>query len=230
MSHCVDSDGDGTAIFSGPLGMTIDHTGTYAYVGNISGNTVSSCTIVPTTGKLTNCINNSFGFNAPIGVTINSLGNRVYVANTGLGEIFLCSINPADGTFTSSINADGDGSAIFNGPALMSLTAAGTRMYISDNGFGTGDSVSECSVNLITGKLYNCGDSGVGPIFFSPAAVTLNTLNSKIYISNNGTGSAGTTVSLCQINSSIGKLTSCADADGDGTAVFSGPAGVSLLR
>lgn len=227
LTACVNADGDGTAIFSGPLGILINATGTFAYVANIANNTVTSCSINPTTGKLFNCIVSDQTFSAPVAlVKMNGVGNHAYVSNTGAAFISLCMVNPTTGTLSNCVDANGDGSAIFNGPALMSITAADTRIYVSENGGGAGTSVKFCSINLITGKLYNCQDSGVGPIFSAPVAVTLNAANTQLYVSNN----AGTTVSVCNINSNTGSLTSCVNSDGDSTAVFSAPAGVTLRR
>ncbi len=223
LSACANSDGDGTAVFDGPLGITLDSSLTRAYIPSINANTVALCNINPSTGQLINCANTGGTFASPISATFNALRSQVYISNTGDGTISLCTVDFNNGNLTNCINSDGDGSAVFNGPALISFSGMG-RVYVSNNGNGAGTSVSLCSVNLITGKLFGCSDSGVGPIFNAPVSVALNSDNTLLYVTNN----ASTTVSLCAVNTTTGKLTSCANADGDGTAVFSSPAGIEL--
>lgn len=222
LSGCANSDGDGTAVFNGPLGITLDSSLTRAYVPSINANTVDVCTIT-NTGKLTNCANTGGAFVNPISATFNALRSQVYISNTGDGSISVCAVNFNTGDLTNCTNSDGDGSAVFSGPALISFSGTG-RVYVSNNGMGAGTSVSLCYVNLITGKLFGCADSGVGPIFNAPVSVALNADNTLLYVSNN----ASTTISACVINPTTGKLTSCANADGDGTAVFNNPAGIVL--
>jgi DNA-binding beta-propeller fold protein YncE len=223
LSECVNADGDGSAIFAGPLGVTLDLLGTHAYVGNLGDNTVSVCTVNASSGKLEACFVTGGPFMGPV-MAFDASGTRAYVSNTADGSISLCNINTSTGALSGCANADGDGSAVFNGPAFMSITASGTRLYVSDNGGGGGTSVSFCSINLITGKLFACQDSGVGPVFNGPVGVVLNAATTQMYVPNN----AGTTVSLCSINASTGQLISCSNSDGDGSAVFSSPSGVAL--
>jgi DNA-binding beta-propeller fold protein YncE len=223
LSSCANSDGDGTAVFNGPLGITLDSSLTRAYIPSINANTVDVCTIAANTGKLIDCVNTGGAFVNPISATFNALRSQVYISNTGNGTISLCAVDFNTGNLTNCINSDGDGSAVFSGPALISFSGTG-RVYVSNNGMGAGTSVSLCYVDEINGKLFACGDSGVGPIFNAPVSVSLNSDNTLLYVTNN----ASTTVSKCVVNTTTGKLTSCANADGDGTAVFSSPAGIVL--
>jgi DNA-binding beta-propeller fold protein YncE len=106
----------------------------------------------------------------------------------------------------------------------LAFNADETRVYVSNNNSGLGTTVTLCSVNLVTGKLSSCQDSGAGAIFTSPASVNLNPANTLIYIANQ----AGTSVTECSVNATTGLLSGCTNSDGDGTAVFSGPAGIIL--
>jgi 6-phosphogluconolactonase (cycloisomerase 2 family) len=226
LSDCSNSDGDGTAIFNGPLGFSLDPSGTHAYIPSINSSSVTSCNVEQSTGKLTGCLNtgNPGDFTTPIDIVFNAAGTRAYISNTFIGTVSLCSVNTSTGALSGCVNADSDGTAIFAGPALMNMNASGSRLYVSNNNLGTGTSVSICSINLITGKLYGCSDSGVGSIFGSPVSVTLNAANTILYVSNN----SAATVSSCSINSNTGRLNACVNSDGDGSAIFSGPAGVTL--
>lgn len=221
LSGCADVDGDGSAVFSGPLDVRFDDSFTQVYVSNLANNTVSLCSVNSSTGKFSACATTGNSFTTPAGISLNRAGTRAYVSNDASATtVSLCSRNLTTGTLSGCVNADGDGSAVFAGPSSAIFNAAETRVYITNNDGGTGTTVTLCSVNLITGKLSNCQGSGAGAIFLSPAFSELNSNNTLIYISNQ----TGTSVTLCSVNPTTGLLSGCGNADGDGSAVFSGPA------
>lgn len=225
LSSCANVDGDGSAVFSGPSHVAFNTSGIKAYVSNLADNSISLCSVNLSTGKFTGCAGTGSGFSFPVGLKFTTDGKRAYVGNDATSTtISLCSVNTTTGALTGCTNADGDGSAVFSGPAFITFDATETRMYVSNNNSGTGTTVSLCSVNLLTGKLSNCQDSGAGPIFTSPTSVNLNPANTTIYIANQ----VGTSVTQCSVNAITGLLSGCANADGDGSAVFSGPAGIIL--
>lgn len=225
LSGCANVDGDGSAVFSGPSHVAFSFSGTKAYVSNLASGVISLCSVNLSTGKFTECATAGTGFSFPVELKLSTRGTRAYVGNDATSStVSLCAVNTTTGELTACANADGDGTAVFAGPAFMAFNEDETRVYVSNNNSGTGTSVTLCSVNLVTGKLSNCRDSGAGAIFSSPASVNLNPANTLIYIGNQ----TGTSVTLCTVNATTGLLSGCANSDGDGTAVFSGPAGIIL--
>ncbi len=223
LSACSNADGDGSAVFNGPTNITFNSTGSQAFVSNINSGEISVCSVDlssgPNAGTFTGC-QSVAGFSFPIELQFTSNFTRAYVANGA----FNTSISLCSGTLTGCSNADGDGSAVFDGPAFMALDATETRMYVSNNGSGSGTTVALCSVNASTGALNNCQDSGAGAIFMSPGSVNLNAAGSRLYVANQ----TDTTVTQCDVDTSTGVLSGCVDASGDGSAVFDGPAVIVL--
>jgi len=224
LSGCANVDGDGSAVFSGPSHVAFNSSGTKAYVSNLASSIISLCSVNLSTGKLTNCASTGSGFSFPVELKFTTGYTRAYIGNDASTTVSLCSVNSITGKLTGCANSDGDGSAAFNGPAFLAFNADETRVYVSNNNSGLGTTVTLCSVNLVTGKLSSCQDSGAGAIFTSPASVNLNPANTLIYIANQ----AGTSVTECSVNATTGLLSGCTNSDGDGTAVFSGPAGIIL--
>lgn len=225
LSGCANVDGDGSAVFSGPSHVAFNASGTQGYVSNLASGIISLCSVNLTTGQFTECAGAGSGFSFPVELKLTTGGTRAYVGNDASSTtVSLCSVNTTTGALTGCVNSDGDGSAVFSGPAFMAFNANESRVYISNNNSGTGTTVSVCAVNLVTGKLSSCQDSGAGAIFNSPGSVNLNPANTLLYIANQ----TGTSVTLCSVNASTGLLSGCTNADGDGSAVFSGPAGIIL--
>jgi 6-phosphogluconolactonase (cycloisomerase 2 family) len=225
LSDCANVDGDGSAVFSAPTYVAFNAFGTHAYVSNLITGTISLCSVNLDTGKFTGCASAGSGFSFPIELILTTGGTRAYVGNDASSTtISLCSVDTTTGDLTGCADSDGDGSAVFSGPAFIAFNATQTRMYVGNNNSGTGTTVTSCSVNLATGKLSNCQDSGAGPIFTSPASVRLNPSNTLAYVANQG----GASVTQCSVNASTGLLSGCGNADGDGTAVFNAPTGIIL--
>lgn len=225
LSGCANVDGDGSAVFSGPSFVAFSFTGNNAYVSNLASGIISLCLVNTSTGQFTGCAGAGSGFSFPVELNLSIRGTRAYVGNDASSTtISLCTVDTTTGALTGCVNADGDGTAVFAGPAFIAFNTDETRIYVSNNNSGTGTTVTLCSVNLVTGKLTSCQDSGAGAIFASPGSVRLNAANTLLYIANQ----TGTSVTLCSVNATTGLLSGCANADGDGTAVFSGPAGIIL--
>ena len=208
-SNCVDTGGTG---FSDPEGITLNATGTIAFVGDFLDNTVSRCDVNPTTGDFSNCANTGgTGFDAPIGIQLNVSDTLAYIVNRRNNTVSRCDVNPTTGAFSNCANTGGTG---FFGPADIQLNSSDTLAYIV-NAFG--GSVSRCDVNPTTGAFSNCADTG-GTGFDNPRGIELNSSDTLAYISNVGEGN--NTVSRCDVNPATGAFTNCADTGGTG---FSSP-------
>ena len=86
-------------------------------------------------------------------------------------------------------------------PSGIAINSYGTIAYIANSGANT---VSQCAVNISTGALSGCINSG-GTGFDQPMGITLNTDGTIAYVANYGGG----TVSQCVINSQTGALSGC---------------------
>ena len=208
-------DTDGTLIdcaytgsgFSKPFDITINSAGTFAYVANFSGTTVSRCSF-NASGELIDCIA-AGTFNSAGSVAIAPNGNYAYVPTTSANNVYKCTIEP-NGTFSScAVTVTG-----FNVPQRIIINSAGTYAYISSYG---DDSITKCTINA-GGDLISCASTGSG--FSSPEAMAINAAGNVMYISNFN----GQNISKCAING-VGDLSGCTDASG---TIFNFPEGLAF--
>lgn len=88
-----------------------------------------------------------------------------------------------------------------------------------------GNSISLCDVSSLDGSLTNCSITASSP-FTNPEAVALNPNNTLLYVANiNAASMSSSTVSFCQIDSTSGALTGCADTNG---GPFDGADGIGI--
>lgn len=87
------------------------------------------------------------------------------------------------------------------------------------------NSMSLCDVRPLDGSFENCSITASGP-FNNPEAVGLNPDNSLLYIANiSAANMAASTVTFCEVDSTTGALSNCANANG---GPFNGADGVSI--
>ncbi|MDH4120576.1 MAG: beta-propeller fold lactonase family protein [Deltaproteobacteria bacterium] len=105
-----------------PSIITVDLTGKFAYVGNLSTNNVSAYSIASTTGALSAVTGSPFaaGLGA-YGATVEPTGRFAYVANRNSNDVSAYSIDPTTGVLTQ-IDADPVAAGIQN-------YAAGTQPF-----------------------------------------------------------------------------------------------------
>ena len=197
LSGCT-STGNG---MTGPIGLVIK--GSMAYVSDQGSGTIFQCSIDPT-GDLTGCTGLPVS-GAFIGqVAVN--GSTLYVLLATQAAILRCAIG-ASGLVSACVTDSAAvilGALEFNGGFAYATTANNT--------------VLQCMVDNSTGMLSGCVDSGAGPIFNGPLAMTI--FGGFAYVVNRGNN----TVSQCTVGAN-GGLSNCADAGASG---LSSPFGIAI--
>ncbi|MFZ4076546.1 MAG: beta-propeller fold lactonase family protein [Legionellaceae bacterium] len=152
-SSCADS--GATTGSDSPQALAFNAANTIAYIAT-SGTTVYQCNVNASTGGLESCggsgatdVSNSYG------ITLNTLGTLAYITNSaGSGSVTVCDVNPTDGSLYSCSNTS---PTVFNFPLNIALNSDQTLAYV-ENYFG--DTVSKCAIDVGTGNLSSCVDSG----------------------------------------------------------------------
>ena len=145
------------AVGSGPIGVTVNATGTRVYVSNLVSNSVSVIDTATNAASATVPVGAS-----PGGIAVNPAGTRVYVANLDTNSISV--IDTATNTVTATI-------AVGTSPAGIAVNPAGTRVYVP-NSDGSTISVIDAATNaVITSVAVGAG----------PQAVALNAAGTRMY-------------------------------------------------
>ena len=151
---------------STPNGITVDPSGTHAYVANFGDGTVSQYTITPTTGVLVPMtpatVSSGTAGSEPASVTINAARGVAYVPNYGDGTVAVFSISPTTGALTLNNLLTVTVGATTQ-VDLVLLDPTGAFAYVSSPGTGGVNKVFQYSVSQTTG--------GLTPL--APASVTL---------------------------------------------------------
>ena len=145
-------------------GITLNPSGTFAYVANNSGG-IFYCPIDKTTGELGVChLTGTLGLSAA-GITLNAAGTVAYETERG-GAISVCTASPSTGLLTGCVpTATGVTLAVWGNVAI---NTAGTYAYAPNH-----NHVSLCSsVDPTTGALSGCSDTG-GNSFNEPSGIAL---------------------------------------------------------
>lgn len=204
--NCIDSLATG---LSGPFGIVLESSGTYAYISNNQSNIITRCTV---SGKyLINCTNSGANsIDTPFWLNLNNTQQYMFISNNyGSYPITQCTLN--GGNLTSC----GSSGANLSGDRMRQVTpnASGNYSFVSvylDN------KVETC--NTSGSSLSNCVDSGAtglnGPIY-----LVLNKAGTYAFISNYNNSS------IVQCSVSGGTLSNCSNT---GATNLSGPEGLFL--
>lgn len=173
--------------------LTVRSDYTKAYIANLSGNTVSTCSI-SSPGTLSGCttVNSGNGFSAPKQITIN--GNYAYIVNSG-GSISMCQI--IAGSLGTSCSPTGSGF----GAGPIGIAFYGSYAYIAT---GVANTIYQCSLNTSSGTIGSCFPQTVSGVS-SPQFLSIN--NNYLYVPD-GLSKANV-ATYCLIDSVSGNLTNC---------------------
>ena len=144
-----------------PLGVTINPAGTFAYVTNVSSNTVSKINLATDTVAATITVGTN-----PRGVTINPAGTFAYVANHGSNTV--SKINLANDTVAATITG------FEYGPWGVAINPAGTFAFVTNQNRAT---VSK--INMSTDTIVATITVGDGP-----TSVAINSAGTFAYVSS----------------------------------------------
>jgi 6-phosphogluconolactonase (cycloisomerase 2 family) len=148
---------------SNPFAITVDPTGTFAYVVNYgSGGGISAFTIDPNSGTLSAVPGSPFLAGSPDGLTVDRSGKFLYVTDGGSSVVYAFTINRTSGALTTVT-----GSPFQVGPnsftSSVAVDATNQFVYVSD----AGTHVAGFSINATTGALSSIGTfaAGNGAVF-----------------------------------------------------------------
>ncbi len=145
-----------------PKSVTVNHSGTFAYVANEYDATISAYRINPTTGALTQIKGSSFiTGKSPQMLTMNSEDTYAYV--TSSAGILIYKINPLTGALSASGDVANTGSS-----DAITISPAGSFAYISSSDplDGSNGSITTYHIDSASGALIPAGkpiDTGSNP-------------------------------------------------------------------
>lgn len=217
-----------------PVLVTIDPTGKYAYVPNVSSNSVSAFAIDPASGALAaidcgggvGCSGAHFAAGtAPVGVSVDASGKYAYVPNETSNDVTAYAINSASGALvqincSGGSGCNGSNFAAGTGPSSMAIAPQGRFAYVAN---GNSNDVSAYAISPATGALtrIHCSGAGCNGVNFlvgtRPSSISIDASGRFAYVANNGGN-----VSAYAIDNVTGALT------GIGTiAAGTGPSAVT---
>jgi DNA-binding beta-propeller fold protein YncE len=145
--------------------MTLNSSGTLAYVVNRTKNSTSVCNV---SGQVVNNCNSLSGsnFNEPEGIIFSPEGRHVYITNAGDKKVVLCDVRE-DGTGLLEKCETTNG--VFDGTGNIGLNNSGTFAYVPNELLSE---VFICNVGPANGDLSECKRShGTG--FVGPSGVVV---------------------------------------------------------
>lgn len=197
MSNCTITGND----FASPIGITVNHKKTYAYVTSYTeDHTVSVCQTNPANAALENCRETGSTYDSKF-IALNSTDTFAYISyykiigSTINHLVDLCSIDQGGGLTNCAPTGSG-----FNGAGGIAINPAGDIAYVTNN---LTNNVSSCEINRSTGELSNCIIALENII--SPWRITLNTNGTYAYITTN----ANSDVTRCTVEMNTGHLSNC---------------------
>jgi 6-phosphogluconolactonase (cycloisomerase 2 family)/uncharacterized protein YjdB len=181
---------------SGAATVTVDPSGTHAYVTNYNDNTISQYTIDPATGSLNPMQNTppAVTGTGPNYLVVDPSGKNVYVANLAGGTVYQFVIQP-DGSLGSYVATVTTGA-----PRSLAIAPNGAALYVAN---GTDDNVWQFKIG-VGGALTPMTPQTVSPgVGSNPNSITVDPSGAYAYVANrgsqaNGPGN-GTTVSQYSI-------------------------------
>lgn len=210
-SSCIDL--HLAAVLDNPWGITFYTppavgSSTYAYITNQGNNTVTMCEKQGDgTFAAGDCTTTGSTFTTPRG--ISSSGSTMYIANSGDTSITSCKIHALLGTLSGCGAIDG--SPLLSSPSGLAISNG--FVYIADN------SLNKVTRFGITGSTFV--DSGAGLLIGAQAPYGIAFAQKSggngdfSYIANPNSTISG--ILYCQLNSTTGIMTDCADSSFFGT-------------
>lgn len=198
------------AINTGPLSVTIDPSGRFAFVPSLDGNTAAGAilayTIDATTGALTAVAGSPFPAGTyPNVVTVDPSGKFAYVANIDSAEISAYTINTSSGALTPTAGSPFAAGGPNTFPRAVTVDPSGKFAYVPSGIVGTAGQVWAYSINRTTGALTAITGSPFAAAD-GPYIVAIDPSGSFAYVGNFYSNN----VSAFTINATTGALTAVA--------------------
>jgi 6-phosphogluconolactonase (cycloisomerase 2 family) len=181
---------------SDPLGMAINPTNTYAYLGSNTGD-IYVCAIDSSDGSLSGCIS-TFNHAFPYNIVINASNTYAYIANYTSG-LTVCSISSTDGTLS---NCQVDNVIAATNSIAVALHPDGLHAYVFKYDVGGPNDLVTCTINTSTGLFYSCTQYNYAANFGTNMVIHPD--GTGLYVND---GSAG--IYFCPLNAGTKLISSC---------------------
>jgi len=194
-----------------PSCITINPAGTFAYVANFGGDSVSAYRITPATGALTMLPDSPFAAKVhPETVAINPAGTFAYVVGVdGRGAILAYRMNALTGTLTPVL---GHAAYVNTSPSSITVNPTGTFAYVTSSGAGSGmpPNLNVIRIDASTGALDDLGAFGY-QTGHDATFVAVNPAGTFVYVANEGLRDVsgrwnGGGISVYHVNATYGTL------------------------
>jgi 6-phosphogluconolactonase (cycloisomerase 2 family)/uncharacterized protein YjdB len=165
-----------------PFGITVVPSGSFAYVGNVAGNSVSGFSINPVTGALTPIAGSPFSTSpasGPEGMAAYMNGDFVYTAASGSNQVAGFGFNTVTGALTPIPGSPFPPPADVSHPQSITFDRSGNFAYTANDPttpgppFGFGN-VSAYRVDFSTGLLTFVGNVDAGTAAGGPMMVAVD--------------------------------------------------------
>jgi hypothetical protein len=200
-----------------PSSVAINPNGQQLYIQDESLDKIFKCELNALTEHVVNCVDS--GATGIAGATpqqfmFNQSNTKTYIAaSVGPGgspaSVLICNKNPNTGNIGACVDSGANYTTLNNTkPVYVALNQSESLAYVvTYTTYPSGPGyVYKCSVNPNTGLLSQCTDSGVTNLNL-PVSMTLNTAQTRAYITNSGDGFDN--ITICSINNSTGDLSDC---------------------
>lgn len=186
----------------------------------------SILTIDPGIGDTVTVTNQSASTTANnISVTIPS-GSLIFIQSTTCGTIPF-NLNPGASctiTFNASSQTSITPVVIEGSNTSVETVYIRVKHLFAYVGNGSNNSVSQCSVDSVTGSLTSCGDSGAGAIFLGPNAIAFHPTLPFAYVTDGLTNE----VTVCAVDTSSGQFIANQCINYGSSTVFNVPNGIAI--
>ncbi len=180
----------------GPQSITVDPSGRFAYVANVS-DTLTGYSVNAATGALTLLSGSPFAAgDNPHSVAVDPTGRFLYSANLNSDDVTVFGIDHETGALTTLGSA-----AAGDTPSSVAVDPTGRFVYVANNGF-LSFNVSAYSIDPLTGLLTEITGSPFSA-GNAPISITVDPLGEFVYVANRSTNN----VTPYTINQTTGALT-----------------------
>jgi len=181
-----------TAVGSGPQAVAVNQATHTIYVANSNDNTVSvisaaACNPAHTSGCNRTWPTVAVGSAPFFGVAVDQATDTVYVTNLGGNTVSVINGATCNALVTTGCGQTPATITAGNGPAGLAINHVTHTLYVANQGFGSGDTVSV--INTATCNATDTSGCGQAPATITvgsgPLPVSVNQATDTIYVGNN---------------------------------------------
>jgi DNA-binding beta-propeller fold protein YncE len=163
LSGCVNNS---SVTFSAASDMTLNSTGTLAFVSNRGSSNVSVCNVSGLT--VDSCFTTGSVMNQPEGITLSPSGLFAYITNAGDGTVTSCSVTQS-GSLAGSLVSCATTGGEFHGTGNLAFDSIPAYAFVPNQLLGK---IFVCQVTNVLGTLSGCVSSP-NETFIGPSGIAI---------------------------------------------------------